>query len=57
MKNNEIIKILETFSKPELKDFGGYIIFNSSNNNKLLELYNLLKKFHPKYPADKINHQ
>lgn len=55
MENSKLIEVLKTLSKTEFKEFGKYLEGTSyRKTGPVFMLYQYLKKFHPKYPAEKI---
>jgi hypothetical protein len=55
MKNNELIEVLRTFSKKDMMMLGKFLKSPYFNNRKrMVELYYLLKKFHPAYDPNKL---
>ena len=55
MINHPIIVLLKTFSKKEIKNFKLFLGSNYFNNRKIvLELFNLISKYHPDYTHKKF---
>jgi hypothetical protein len=55
LRDFKLISILRTFSREEMKKFGLFITspyFNRTRNYD--RIYQLLKKYHPKFPPDKL---
>ncbi|RPI17251.1 MAG: hypothetical protein EHM58_10010 [Ignavibacteriae bacterium] len=56
MKKTNLIKILKTFSKEEMKMFGKFISSPYHNNGKNCSpLFKQLQKFHPDFVSDKLS--
>lgn len=56
LKNHNLILILQSFSPSELKDFRNFLISPYFNNlSKVNELFEILKKFYPKYNSESLN--
>lgn len=56
MKKSDAILIIETFTGKELRQFEDFL--NSpflNKNTKVIRFFNVLKKYHPNYPEDKIS--
>lgn len=56
MKNSSILRILKTFDKPEIKEFGRYIRseFFNTNENVIL-VYDHLRKFYPGFEEQSVS--
>lgn len=56
MGKSKLISILKTFTDDEMKRFSDFISSPYFNSNKsLVRLFNLLRKYHPSFPEDKIS--
>ena len=53
---SKLLTVLRTLSSKELKYFEEYILSPFFNkNDKVIELFSLVKKFHPEYPEEKVS--
>lgn len=56
MKNSKAIALLKSLSSNEVKDFGKYLVYKSTNKkSKLLDFYNYLKRCYPEFQENKVD--
>jgi len=56
MKNSKVLLLLKSLTSDEMKGFGKYIVYKSTNKqSRLLDFYNYLKKYHPEFPEKFID--
>jgi hypothetical protein len=57
MSKHKILKILGTFSPRELKRFGSYLRRTQAGKDTLLQLFDIIKKYHPDFNAPQLDHE